>query len=69
MLQPLVTEMGSVGAALRELHTAAQGIARSSATYQTGSWVAVRVGDMAVSIKGAIVDGVFRVSTATMRPF
>lgn len=37
--------------------------------YQTGSWVGVQVGGVPVAVKGAFVNGVFRIATATMRSF
>jgi RHS repeat-associated protein len=69
LLHPLVKEFGSQEAALAELHNVAQGLVTRPATYQTGAWVSVQVRGMGVAIKGAEIHGVFRISTATMRPF
>gem|GEM_PF-6519486 len=68
MLDPLLTKFGSPEAALQAMHGAAQ-VLTTAGAYQTGSWVTIRVGEIPVSIKGTIIDGVFRISTATMRPF
>ena len=67
MLEPLVAKLGSQEAALAAMHRAVQPLVKQG--YQTGSWVTVKIGEHAVSIKGAVIDGVFKVSTATMRPF
>ncbi|ERS12810.1 hypothetical protein Q668_17395 [Alcanivorax sp. PN-3] len=37
--------------------------------YQTGSWVTVRVADTPVSIKGRVVDGIFRISSIAKKEF
>jgi len=65
--EQLIERFGSQEAALAQLQTAAQGVANSA--YQTGSWVTVKVGDMAVSIKGAVIDGLFRMSSIAKKPF
>ena len=67
MLEALVAKLGSQEAALAAMHRAVQPLAKQG--YQTRSWVTVKIGEHAVSIKGAVIDGVFKVSTATMRPF
>ncbi|EJO9866296.1 TPA: RHS repeat-associated core domain-containing protein [Vibrio vulnificus] len=63
----LLDEFGSPEAALKELQKSAQGIVNKN--YQTGSWVTVKVGDIAVSIKGKVIDGVFRISTIAKKEF
>ncbi|AIR62541.1 hypothetical protein LH23_18335 [Cedecea neteri] len=65
----LIKEFGSQEAALKEMHNAAQPLARNSGSYQTGSWVTVRVGNSNVSVKDIAVNGEFRISTAPLRPF
>jgi len=65
----LIKEFGSPEAALKEMHKAAQSVVKEPGAYQTGSWVTVRVGNSNVSVKGVVINGEFRISTATMRPF
>jgi RHS repeat-associated protein len=66
MMDSLVQRFGSQEEALLAVHRAAQGI---SGSYVNGSWVTMMVGGLPVSIKGAVVDGVFRIGTMTMKPF
>ncbi|MRT58241.1 hypothetical protein GJV11_19195 [Enterobacteriaceae bacterium RIT693] len=68
-MDSLIKEFGSPEAALKEMHKAAQSVAKEPGAYQTGSWVTVRVGNSNVSVKGVVINGKFRISTATMRPF
>jgi RHS repeat-associated protein len=63
----LIAQYGSREAALFALQRAAQGVATSA--YQTGTWVTVTVGQLPVSIKGNVMDGVFRISTIAKRAF
>ncbi|WP_229803910.1 hypothetical protein, partial [Litchfieldella qijiaojingensis] len=63
----LLEEFGSPEAALREVQRAAQTIADGN--YQAGSWVTVKVGNVPVSIKGIVIDGMFRISTMAKREF
>jgi len=67
LLDPLVKQFGSQEKALLAMQNAAQTI--PAGAYQTGSWVSIQVGATPVAVKGAFVNGVFRISTATMRPF
>jgi len=69
MLQPLLNKFGSQEAALAKMHEAAQYIAQSPYAYNKGSWVTLNIDGIAVTIKGTIINGEFRISTATMRPF
>ncbi|MBN9409215.1 MAG: RHS repeat-associated core domain-containing protein [Burkholderiales bacterium] len=69
MLGPLVRQLGSNEAAALRIHEAAQTLVAVGKNYQTGTWVALRVEQTVVHVKGAIVNGTFRVSTATMKPF
>ena len=38
-------------------------------TYQAGTWVTINVNGVPVAVKGVFVNGVFRIGTATMKPF
>ncbi|MBB6580123.1 RHS repeat-associated protein, partial [Comamonas odontotermitis] len=67
LLDPLVNKFGSQEAAFIKMHEAAQSLATN--TYQTGSWVTLNIDGIAVSISGRVINGEFRISTATMRPF
>ena len=69
MLQPLVAKFGSEAEALKAMHVAAQSLVVNPNTYQTGAWVTLQIQGVPVSVKGVVIDGVFRISTATMRPF
>ena len=68
-MSSLIEEFGSQEAALKEMHNVTQSLAKNPGSYQTGSWVTVRVGNSNVSVKGIVINGEFRISTATMRPF
>ncbi|MCU6348449.1 VENN motif pre-toxin domain-containing protein [Enterobacter quasiroggenkampii] len=69
-MDKLVSEFGSPEAALERMHEAVQPLAKNPGSYQTGScWVTVRVGGNDVAVKGIVINGEFRISTATMRPF
>ncbi|HDT5732685.1 TPA: hypothetical protein QHI28_003697 [Enterobacter roggenkampii] len=68
-MDKLVSEFGSPEAALERMHEAVQPLAKNPGSYQTGSWVTVRVGGNDVTVKGIVINGEFRISTATMRPF
>jgi filamentous hemagglutinin len=68
LLDPLVNQFGSQENALLVMQNAAEQVV-SAETYQTGSWVSIQVGSVSVAVKGAFVNGTFRISTATMRPF
>ena len=68
-MDKLVSEFGSPEAALERMHEAVQPLAKNPGSYQTGSWVTVRVGSNDVAVKGIVINGEFRISTATMRPF
>lgn len=63
----LIEKFGSPEAALSNLQRSVQKIA--SKNYKTGSWVTVKVGDMPVSVKGAVKDGVFRISSIAKKEF
>jgi hypothetical protein len=63
----LMEKFGSPEAALKELQKSAQAIATNN--YQTGSWVTVKVGDIPVTIKGIVQNGVFRISSIAKRDF
>ena len=63
----LLDKFGSPQAALKELQKSAQSIANKS--YETGSWVTVKVGDIPVSIQGKVIDGIFRISSIAKREF
>lgn len=65
-LGPLVQQYGNKNNALAEIHKAAQSVA---ANYQNGTWVTINVGGTQVFVKGAVVNGVFKIGTASMRPF
>jgi hypothetical protein len=67
-LDPLVNLFGSKEEALLAMQREADLALRPSA-YQTGAWVSIQVEGIAVSVKGAFINGKFRISTATMRPF
>lgn len=62
----LLNKYGSPEAALRELQKAAQTVTKN---YQTGAWIPVKVGDIPVTIKGKVIDGVFRISSIAKREF
>lgn len=62
----LLNKYGTPKAALAEVQKAAQGIAKD---YQTGTWATVNVGGIAVSIKGRVMDGGFRVKSIAKREF
>lgn len=68
-MDSLIKEFGSPESALKEIHKAAQLIAKEPEAYQAGSWITIQVGNSNVSVKGIIIKGEFKVSTATMRPF
>jgi hypothetical protein len=68
VLDPLVSQFGSQESALLAMQNEAQQ-AITPGAYQTGSWVSIKVGGIPVAVKGAFVNGTFRISTATMRPF
>ncbi|MCU6307032.1 hypothetical protein [Enterobacter quasiroggenkampii] len=69
-MDKLVSEFGSPEAALERMHEAVQPLAKNPGSYQTGScWVTVRVGGNDVAVKGIVINGEFRISTARMRPF
>ena len=68
MMDPLVKRFGSEELALGEMHKAAQAFV-GPGVYQTGSWITVKLDGIAVSIKGVVMSGEFRISTATMKPF
>lgn len=68
-MDSLIKEFGSPESALKEMHKAAQLIAKEPEAYQAGSWITIQVGNSNVSVKGIIIKGEFKISTATMRPF
>jgi filamentous hemagglutinin len=68
LLNPLLNQFGSQESALLAMQRTAQQTI-SAGTYQTGSWVSIQVGGVPVAVKGAFINGTFRISTATMRPF
>ncbi|MDH0868217.1 hypothetical protein [Mitsuaria sp. GD03876] len=68
MMDPLVKRFGSAEMALNEMRMAARAFA-TPRVYQTGSWVTVKLGGIAVRLKGVVLNGEFRISTATMKPF
>jgi len=63
----LITTYGTREAAMAKLQGAAQSIATSA--YETNSWVTIKVGDIAVSIKGIVIDGLFRISSIAKKSF
>ncbi len=65
MLDPLVQKFGSQEAALVAIHNAFQFVAKNPSAYQTGAWVTRQIGGVTVSVKGAIIENSFRISTAT----
>ncbi|GAB2828716.1 hypothetical protein GCM10027276_34540 [Comamonas piscis] len=69
MLSPLLNKFGSQEAALARMHEAAQYIAQNPYAYQRGSWVTLNIDGVAVTVKGNVINGEFRISTATMKPF
>jgi hypothetical protein len=69
MLDPLIDELGSQEAAMGEMHSAAQALTKFPDAYEMCSWLTIKVGGIAVSITGRIMDGIFRISTATRGPF
>ncbi|PID64247.1 MAG: hypothetical protein CR977_04165, partial [Gammaproteobacteria bacterium] len=63
----LLNMYGSPEKALRALQQSAQSIANTN--YQTGTWVTVYVDGVQVSIKGRVMDGVFRISSIAKNEF
>ena len=63
-LDPLIAKYGSKEGALKAMHEAAQDLANSN--YLTGGSVSIFVGEIPVTLKGAVVDTVFQISTARL---
>jgi hypothetical protein len=63
----LLKEFGSVDMAMSKLHEAAQVLTKVS--YQNHSWVSIKVGEVSVSIKAHVENGVATVTTAAKRDF
>ncbi|KWT67032.1 hypothetical protein [Comamonas testosteroni] len=67
-LDKLLAQFSSKEEALVAMQKSAQK-SISAKNYHDGTWVAIKVGDTSVAVKGVFIDGKFRISTATMRPF
>ncbi|MFK7702022.1 DUF637 domain-containing protein [Pseudomonas caspiana] len=68
LLDSLVKNFGSRNEALLAMQKEVTSVV-TPVEYQTGSWVSIQVGGVPVAVKGAFVNGVFRIATATMRSF